>query len=232
MTNYKNKLPKAVEMHFQATNTDDPETFLSIFAEHAVVMDAGNEYHGKPAIKEWCEREYFGVHLRLEVINAVQVAEEIVVTAKCDGDYNKAGLPDPLFLDFHFSMDGDKIARLCNVISSNSRAIPLPQPVAAFYYASDIFDEGLLSGCFAEDVIMIDEGKTYYGPKAVSGYILEANRSANVMTEIINCIEKSGETVVTAIISGDFDGSPVPLDFHFTLNEDKIKLLNIIVNQK
>ena len=52
------------------------------------------------------------------------------------------------------------------------------------------------------------------------------------MTEIINCIEKSGETVVTAIISGDFDGSPVPLDFHFTLNEDKIKLLNIIVNQK
>lgn len=213
MTNYKNKLPKAVEMHFQATNTDDPETFLSIFAEHAVVMDAGNEYHGKPAIKEWCEREYFGVHLRLEVINAVQVAKEIVVTAKCDGDYIKAGLPDPLFLDFHFSMDGDKIARLCNVISSNSRAIPLPQPVAAFYYASDIFDER----------------KTYYGPKAVSGYILEANRSANVMTEIINCIEKSGETVVAVIISGDFDGSPVPLDFHFTLNEDKIKKLDIMV---
>ncbi len=66
-------------------------------------------------------------------------------------------------------------------------------------------------------------------PKAVSGYILEANRSANVMTEIINCIEKSGETVVAAIISGDFDGSPVPLDFHFTLNEDKIKKLDIMV---
>lgn len=229
MTNYKNQLPKAVEMHFQATNLDNPEAFLSIFAEHAVVMDAGNEYHGKPAIKEWCEREYFGVHLRLEVINVVSVPGEIVVTAKCDGDYNKAGLPDPLFLDFHFSMDGDKITRLCNVISSNSRAIPLPQPVAAFYYASDILDESLLSGCFEEEVMMIDEGKTYHGPKSVSGHILEANRSAKVMTEITNSIEKNGETVVTAIISGDFDGSPVPLDFHFTLNEDKIKNLNIIV---
>lgn len=232
MTNNKLQLPKAIEMHFEATNTDDPDAFLSIFAEHSVVMDAGKEYHGKPAIKEWSDREYFGVHLRLEVINAVQVAEEIVVTAKCDGDYNKAGLPDPLYLDFHFSMDGDKIARLCNVLSSNSKAIPLPTPIAAYYYASDILDEIILASCFAEDAMLIDEGKTYLGPKAVSGYIIEANRSAKVMTEIINCIEKSDETVVTANISGDFEGSPIPLDFHFTLNGDKIKLLNIIVNEK
>lgn len=232
MTNNKFQLPQAVETHFQATNTDDPVAFLSIFDENAVVIDAGKDYHGKSDIKEWSDHAYFGVHLRLKVINAVQDAEMIVVTAMCDGDYNKAGLPDPLFLDFHFTMGGDKITRLCNVLSSNSRAILLPQPIAAFYHASDVYDEDLLACCFAEDAFLVDEGETYHGPQAVSGHILKANRGAKVMTEITDCEEKNGETVVTATISGNFEGSPIPLDFCFALNNGKIKNLNITVSEE
>ena len=112
MTNNSFQLPKTIETHFHATNTDDPALLLSIFAEDAVVFDAGKEYHGKQAIKEWSDIDYFSVHLRLEVINAVQDAKEVVVTAKCDGDYNKAGLPDPLYLDFHFTIEEDKVTRL------------------------------------------------------------------------------------------------------------------------
>jgi ketosteroid isomerase-like protein len=229
MINNKFQLPKPVETHFQATNTDDPVTFLSTFAEDAVVMDAGKEYHGKTAIKEWSDRDYFGDHLRLEVTNAVQDAEEIVVTAKSDGDYDKTGLPDPLYLDFHFTVEGDKVTRLRNVLSSNGRAIPLPQPIAAFYHASDVYDDTLLAGCFAADAVLVDEGKEYHGPEAVSGHILEANRDAKVMTEITGCVEKNGETVVTVTLSGSFEGSPIPLDFHFNLENEKIKALNIVL---
>lgn len=229
MTNNSFQLPKTIETHFHATNTDDPALLLSIFAEDAVVFDAGKEYHWKQAIKEWSDIDYFSVHLRLEVINAVQDAKEVVVTAKCDGDYNKAGLPDPLYLDFHFTIEEDKVTRLRNVLSSNSRAIPLPHPIAAFYHAADVYDAELLAACFTEDAMLVDEGEEYDGPKAVSSHILEANRSANVITEITNCAEKNGETVVTATISGNFDGSPIPLDFHFNLNDGKIKSLNITV---
>lgn len=229
MTNNSFQLPKTIETHFHATNTDDPALLLSIFAEDAVVFDAGKEYHGKQAIKEWSDIDYFSVHLRLEVINAVQDAKEVVVTAKCDGDYNKAGLPDPLYLDFHFTIEEDRVTRLRNVLSSNSRAIPLPHPIAAFYHAADVYDAELLAACFTEDAMLVDEGEEYDGPKAVSSHILEANRSANVITEITNCAEKNGETVVTATISGNFDGSPIPLDFHFNLNDGKIKSLNITV---
>lgn len=35
-----------------------------------------------------------------------------MVTCKIDGDYDKTGLPDPLFLDFKFRLRGDKIVRL------------------------------------------------------------------------------------------------------------------------
>ena len=232
MMNNKYQLPKPIEVHFHATNTDDPAAFLSIFAEDAVVFDVGIEYHGKAAIKEWSDRNYFGVRLRLEVTNSVQEAKEFVVTAKSDGNYDKTGLPDPLFLDFHFTLEGDKIARLRNVLSSNSRAISLPQPIATYYHASDVFDDELLASCFAEDAILVDEGEEYHGPEAISGHILEANRDAKVMTEINNCIQRNDETVVTATISGNFAGSPIPLDFHFTLNNGKIKTLEIVVAGK
>ena len=229
MINNKFQLPKPVEVHFQATNSDDSVSFLSIFTEDAIVIDAGNEYHGKTAIKEWSDREYFGVHLRLEVTNAVQDARELVITAKSDGDYDKTGLPDPLYLDFHFTLEGDKITRLRNVLSSNNRAIPLPQPIAAFYHTSDVYDDALLAGCFTADAVLVDEEEEYHGPNAVSRHILEANQNAKVMTEITNCIEKNNETVVTATLSGTFDGSPIPLDFHFNLENGKIKTLNIVL---
>lgn len=226
----KYQLPQPIETHFHATNSDDPTAFLSVFAEDAVVFDAGIEYHGKAAIKEWSDREYFGVSLRLEVTNAVTNANEIVVTARSDGDYDKTGLPDPLYLDFHFTLEGDKITCLRNVLSSNIRSIPLPQPVATFYHASDVYNDDLLASCFAEDAMLVDEGEEYRGPKAVSRHIMSANRDAKVVTDITNCIEKNGETIVTAIISGNFSGSPIPLDFHFIIKSDKIKTLSIVVS--
>ncbi len=229
MINNQLKLPKPVEAHFQATNTDDPAAFLSIFTEDAVVTDAGKEYRGKAAIKEWSGRDYFGVRLRLEVTNAVQDAGEIVITAKSDGDYDKTGLPDPLYLDFHFIPEGDKIKYLHNVRSSNPGAIPLPQPIAAYYHASDVYDDTLLAGCFAADAVLVDEEEEYHGPDAISEHILEANRTAKVVTEITHCRKEHGETVVTATISGTFEGSPVPLDFHFSLEDGKIKALNIVL---
>lgn len=78
--------------------------------------------------------------------------------------------------------------------------------------------------------MLVDEGETYYGPVDISRHILEADRGARVMTEVTNCAEKNGETVVTAVISGDFEGSPIPLDFCFTVYNEKIKNLNITVS--
>ncbi len=56
---------------------------------------------------------------------------------------------------------------------------------------------------------------------------MKANREAKVAMELMRCAERNGETVVTAMLSGEFDGSPLPLDFHFILVEGKIKALNI-----
>jgi hypothetical protein len=35
-----------------------------------------------------------------------------IVTLRVDGDFDKTGLPDPLLLDFHFTLDTNKIGAL------------------------------------------------------------------------------------------------------------------------
>ncbi|WP_207736487.1 nuclear transport factor 2 family protein [Clostridium tyrobutyricum] len=228
----KNKfqLPDVIKTHFQTTNTDDPVTFISTFSDDAIVIDAGNKYHGKSAIKKWSEQTYFEDHLRLKITNIVKDIKGIVVTAIATGDFDKTGIPDPLFLDFHFFIIESKIGLLHIVISSNFKGIILPTPIATYYHACDIYDVSLLEECFKEDAVLHDEDTDYHGPIEISNHILNANRDANVTLEITDCTNQSNVIVVAAILSGNFEGSPLPMDFHFSLDEGKIKSLKIIPN--
>lgn len=105
--------------------------------------------------------------------------------------------------------------------------VPLPPPVAAYYQASDLYDSALLASCFAEDAVLHDEGKEYRGPAAISKYILQANQEAKVSMDITHWADQNNGVVVTATLTGEFEGSPVALDFHFSLEDGKIKTLNI-----
>ena len=82
-----------------------------------------------------------------------------MVTAKSDGDYDKTGLPDSLYLDYYFTVKGDKVTCLHIMLSSNGRSFPLPQPISIFYHACYLYDDALLSGCFAADAVLVDEGR-------------------------------------------------------------------------
>ncbi|KPU44316.1 snoaL-like domain protein [Oxobacter pfennigii] len=226
------QLPESVEMHFDAANTGDSAAFLSAFHDDATVIDAGKEYHGRNEIEAWSDEIYFKDNLRLKITNAVQNTKEIVVTAIADGDYDKSGLPDPLYLDFHFVIKEAKVCLLRIVLSSNSRAVPLPQPIAAYYHASDVYDSELLAACFAQDAILYDEDMEFRGPAEISRHILKANKEANVRMDIMNLVEQSRETIVTAMLTGNFEGSPLPLDFHFTFDNGKIKSLNIMLSEE
>jgi hypothetical protein len=46
-------------------------------------------------------------------------------------------------------------------------------------------------------------------------------------SEILRAVEKPGAVVVTAKLSGTFPGSPVDLDFRFTLKGKRISSLEI-----
>jgi hypothetical protein len=106
------KIPQVIRDLITATNKPDVDAYLNCFAEEATVFDEDQKWSGKAAIKQWSIEHQFNFNVRLEPQQAKEVSDEMVITCKLDGDYDKTGLPDPLLLDFHFVIKNDKIIEL------------------------------------------------------------------------------------------------------------------------
>ena len=57
--------------------------------------------------------------------------------------------------------------------------------------------------------LYLAEGKAYHGLAAIKEWNETISKQLELTLEIISAIEKNGETIVTALASGKFDGSPV-----------------------
>ena len=108
----KPQLPPTIEKYVRAINSHDAASFVSLFADNAVVQDIGREFKGTPAIKAWSDREIFDVQVTLDAIEFATRDGEAIITAKVDGTFDRTGLPDPLFIAHHFAIEDDKIVRL------------------------------------------------------------------------------------------------------------------------
>jgi SnoaL-like domain len=99
------KMPKPISTFIEATNKHNLDDFLSVIAETAVVHDEGHDYRGISEIKKWSDAKVFGARVQLEPIKIAERNGITVLTTKIDGDFDKTGLPDPLVMDFHFTID-------------------------------------------------------------------------------------------------------------------------------
>ena len=86
--------------------------------ENATVNDAGREFRGLAAIKKWSDREIMDAQVRLDVLDVAQSNDEVTVTTKVDGNFDRTGLPDPVIISHHITAAGDKIVGLtCRLAS-------------------------------------------------------------------------------------------------------------------
>ena len=111
-TNTSIALPPLVAAFVEAMNSVDLEGLLATFAEDALVNDQLRDYWGKPAIREWAQRDIINVRLTMNVTQVINRYGNFIVTANVDGNYDKRGLPKPLVLAFYFSMQGGLIVQL------------------------------------------------------------------------------------------------------------------------
>jgi hypothetical protein len=105
-------LPPTAAAYVRSINDHDPAAFLALFADGAVVNDAGREFRGRPAIKAWSDREIFDAHVTLEPLGAVDRDAETLVTTRVDGNFDRTGLPDPVIINHHITVEGGKIVGL------------------------------------------------------------------------------------------------------------------------
>jgi len=105
-------LPEIAAAYVRATNNHDHAAFMACFAENAVVNDAGREFRGRAAIAAWSRHEIMDAQVTLEVLDVAQRDREVIITTKVEGNFDRTGLPDPLFISHHMSLEGDKIVAL------------------------------------------------------------------------------------------------------------------------
>jgi hypothetical protein len=106
-------------------------------------------------------------------------------------------------------------------------SVHLPPPIALYVNAENAGDVESLSGCFAPDAIVRDERRTYEGLAAIKAWKAETKRKYQHTVEPLASARKGDRIVVTSRLTGNFPGSPIEVEFVFTLAGDRIALLEI-----
>jgi hypothetical protein len=102
-----------------------------------------------------------------------------------------------------------------------------PSIIAAFVKAKNDRDTNAVAACFANDAVVHDEGKKMTGLTAITKWSDEGFKKYQYTIDPTGIAKGDQETILTATLTGNFPGSPVSLDFRFTIKNDKIGGLTI-----
>jgi hypothetical protein len=100
-------LEPAIRAVFDATNAGDSDAFVAAFADDAVLIDWGREFHGHAEIARWNDNENIGVQSQIAVTGVERTASgSSVVGVQVSGNgYNGGG-------SFEFDVAGGKVTRM------------------------------------------------------------------------------------------------------------------------
>jgi len=115
-------------------------------------------------------------------------------------------------------------------------ALPvLSPPVAAYVEATNTFDLERLLALFADDALVNDQLRDYWGKPAIRQWAARDIVAQSLTMDVTTVIEHYGNFIVTANVRGKFDmaGLPDPLvyAFYFTPHGDRIVQLIILRNR-
>ena len=105
--------------------------------------------------------------------------------------------------------------------------LELPKPIAPFLAAESGHDEEALARYFADGAIVRDEGRSFEGLTAIKEWKAGTKKKYQHTIEPLASAQKDGKTVVTCRVAGNFPGSPIDLQFVFSLEAGKIASLEI-----
>lgn len=110
--------------------------------------------------------------------------------------------------------------------------IKLPPLIAAFIKAKNDNDNNAFVACFADNAVVHDEGQEIRGTAAIKKWIEASNEKYQDTLTATGLAERGNQIILTALVSGNFDGSPISLDFHFAVNDSKITMLSIQLTEE
>jgi ketosteroid isomerase-like protein len=105
--------------------------------------------------------------------------------------------------------------------------INLPPIIQKYLDASNAHDEKAILACFTDGATVRDENATMHGKVDIERWITTTIEKYKFQFEPLSSQERDDETLVSVEVSGTFPGSPISLDYHFVIVNDKIASLTI-----
>jgi hypothetical protein len=106
-------------------------------------------------------------------------------------------------------------------------SLPAPEVLATYFHSASSGRIDEACACFAPDALVHDEGRDHSGASAIRAWIEETTQKYHPKMDVTRFDESDGKIVAGVIVSGSFPGSPVELQFEFTLRNGKISNLTI-----
>jgi ketosteroid isomerase-like protein len=103
----------------------------------------------------------------------------------------------------------------------------LPPVIQSYIAASNAHDVKAIVDCFAADAVVRDENAMRHGKIEIRRWATETIQKYKFQFKPLSADERGDETILSMEVSGSFPGSPVTLDYHFTIANDKIQSLTI-----
>jgi len=103
-----------------------------------------------------------------------------------------------------------------------------PSPlITRFIAAMNARDIALFLDCFSPEAIVHDEGHTHQGQAQIQAWIEKAWAAYGPQIELQTVHATGPDTLFAGEVSGSFPGSPVVLQHHLTVANDRIVELKI-----
>ena len=103
----------------------------------------------------------------------------------------------------------------------------LPRVIQSYIAASNAHDVKGIMDCFADDAVVRDENATRNGKIDIGCWSTETIQKYKFQFKPLSSHERDNENVVSIEVSGTFPASPISLDYHFAITNDKIASLTI-----
>lgn len=103
----------------------------------------------------------------------------------------------------------------------------LPDSITTYFDISNGTDDARLDRCFTQDAVVLDEGHTHQGHKAIRSWLLATRKKFEYSVEPSSASQEGECMTVSAIVTGNFPGSPIQLEHVFQLVGGKIQSLEI-----
>jgi hypothetical protein len=108
-------------------------------------------------------------------------------------------------------------------------------PVLAEHFAAvNAFDTDAIVATFAEDALVNDAHREFWGREAIARWVARELVGDRVTVEVTEVLDQHGDTIVRGRYDGDFDRTNLPdeliLTNYFTVRDGKIVTLIVIYN--